>query len=75
MMCRMTAVAQGDQIGWLIAAAGRAWKKVMNIGFMARLHGLSHSTHLNLSRRSMLSLILCQSSSTAPVKMIPLLYE
>ncbi|WP_244553360.1 hypothetical protein [Bradyrhizobium erythrophlei] len=30
----MTAIAQGDQIRWLIAAAGRAWDKVMNVGFM-----------------------------------------
>jgi hypothetical protein len=34
MMCRMTAVAQGDQITWLIAAGGRAWEKVMNIGYI-----------------------------------------
>ena len=34
MMCRMTAIAQGDQIRWLIATAGRAWQKVMNIGFV-----------------------------------------
>ena len=34
MMCSMTAIAQGDQIRWLIAAAGRAWEKVMNIGFI-----------------------------------------
>ena len=35
MMCRMTAVAQGDQIRWLIAAAGRTWKEMMNISFIS----------------------------------------
>ena len=34
MMCSMTAIAQSDQIRRLIAAAGRAWEKVMNIGFI-----------------------------------------
>ena len=34
MMCRMTAVAQSDQIRWLVTAAGRAWEKVMNIDFI-----------------------------------------
>ena len=34
MMCSMTAVAQGNQIRWLIATAGRAWEKVMNINFI-----------------------------------------
>jgi hypothetical protein len=38
MMCGMTAVAQSNQIGWLITSTGRAWKKVMNIslGSIAR---------------------------------------
>jgi hypothetical protein len=34
MMCRMTAVAKSDQIGWLIAATSRAWEKVMNVDFI-----------------------------------------
>jgi hypothetical protein len=34
MMRCMTAVTQGDQIRRLIATAGRAWKKVMNINFI-----------------------------------------
>lgn len=39
MMCRMTAVTQGDQIRRFVTTPGGAWNKMMNIDFigMARL--------------------------------------
>ena len=69
------AIAQGDQIRWLIAAAGRAWEKVMNIGFMGIARPPAFDAPELIASKNALSLTLCQFSSTAPVTMISLLYE
>jgi hypothetical protein len=71
-MCRMTAVAQGDQVGRIIAAAGRTWNNVMNISFepIARLlafdalemvtskHALSNFAPIPFDRACQINLVL-----------------